>query len=294
MSANPHTLGPALMALSMALYVANDATVKFLGSSVGDTLGGSLPLGAIIVWRGVFIITLLLVLILLLPGHGPRALRWTLRKPVLIRSAWDAAVTFCYLAALMHMPLANILAIMNLSPLLILPLAAWRLGEPLRAADMLAVLAGLIGAWLVVRPGPEGFNAFALLALAAATAAALRDISTRHIPADAPTLSVTLSNMLLVQAGGLLLWLTHPALPASTAQWGLLALAAMLLGGAIATLIASVRIAPLRISAPWRYSIIIWGVLAGWLVFGHVPDAFTMLGIGIILASSLHATLRRA
>ncbi len=283
------------MALSMALFTANDATVKFLGDS--------LPLGVIIVWRGWFMIALLLVLILLLPGHGPAALPHAWQRPVLVRSAWDTLVTLSYLTALMHMPIANVLAIMNLSPLLILPLAAWRLGERLHGRDMLALLAGLGGALLVIRPGPEGFNAFALLALLAAAAAAMRDIATRRIPPATPTLAVTLSNMALVQLAGLALWLLQGLLagtaekplmmPQNGGQWALLMLAAALLAAAIATLVASVRVAPLHISAPWRYSVIVWGVLAGWLVFGEVPDGITLLGIGIILASSMHATLRR-
>ncbi len=281
--------GPGLMVASMGLYVANDALVKFLG-----TMGAALPLGQIVLWRGLFMLALLTGLIVLLPGHGPRALRWVFHRRVMARSAWDTLVTFAYLTALLHMPLANILAIMNLAPLVILLLAAWRLGERLRMADMLLVAAGLVGALIVVRPGPDGFNMWALLALAAMLASAMRDISTRYIPANAPSLTVVLSNMLLVQLGGLILLVVQPWQMPQGGQWGLLALAAVLLVGGVLALVMAVRIAPLKDTAPWRYAIIVWGVLAGWLVFGEHPDVLTLAGIGIILLSSLLATLRQS
>ena len=285
----PHTsssiiAGRALMVGSMAPYVANDAVMKLLGAR--------LPIGQMLFVRGLFMIALLLALVLLWRGHGAASLRWLTNRAVLVRSGWDTFVTFAYLTALMHMPIANILAIINLAPLFILPLAARRLEERFRATDLLAVAAGLAGAWLVVRPGPEGFNAWALLALLATLGIAARDVSTRAIPPEAPALVVTLANILMVQAASAAWWLAEGSRPMDTPDAGMLALAAGLLAAAILALVLAVRAAPLPKTAPWRYSIIIWGVLAGWLVFGEWPDGLTLLGISIIIASSLYATLR--
>ncbi len=288
MTDHPHTratlIAPFFMVVSMGLYVANDAVVKLLGRE--------LPLGQLIALRGFVMIALLLAFILVLPGHGPRALGWLKHKSVLIRSAWDTFVTYTYLSALMHMPIANILAIINLAPLVILPLAAWRLGERLRFADMLAVLGGLIGALLVVRPGPEGFNWWAVSAFAAMLGIAGRDMSTRNIPPAAPSMVVALANIAMVQVVALPLWAWQGGAEVSAAAWAGLALAAAFLSAAMFALVLAVRAAPLSVSAPWRYSVIIWGVLAGWLAFGEWPDALTFLGIGIIVLSSLYATLR--
>ena len=157
---------------------------------------------------------------------------------------------------------------------------------------MLAVAAGLIGALIVVRPGPEGFNAWSLLAFLATLGIAARDVSTRAIPPEAPALVVTLANMLMVQLVAVFWWLAEGSAPMTGADWTGLTLAALLLSAAILMLVLAVRAAPLPKTAPWRYSIIIWGVLAGWLVFGELPDALTLLGIGVIIASSLYATLR--
>ena len=282
----PNTVmaGRVLMAASMAFYVANDSVMKLLGTR--------LPIGQMLFVRGLFMIALLSALVLLWRGLGASALKWLAHRAVLVRSGWDTFVTFAYLTALMHMPIANILAIINLAPLFILPLAARRLGERFRLADMLAVAAGLSGALIVVRPGPEGFNAWSLLALLATLGIAARDVSTRAIPTDAPALVVTLANMLMVQFVALFWWAAQGSAPMTKADWAALMLAAVLLSSAVLMLVLAVRAAPLPKTAPWRYSIIIWGVLAGWLVFGELPDALTLAGIGIILASSLYATLR--
>ncbi len=282
-------LAGGLMALTMALYVANDALVKRLGET--------LPLGGIITLRGLMVIAGMVLLLLLLPGHGPGALRWVLRRAVLHRAAWDTTVTYFYLFALLHMPIANVLAIMNLSPLAILPLAAWRLGERVSARDWLAVAIGLAGALLVVRPGPEGFNPWALSAFLAMLGVAGRDIVTRGLPAGASSLAVALSNVLLIQIVAVPLWLWQsggaPVLPQG-GEWPMLAGAALFLGAAYVLIVVTVRLAPLSVTSVWRYTIVLWGVLAGWLVFGEWPDALTWLGIALIVAGSLHATLRRA
>jgi len=281
-----HVLGPALMVLTMALYVANDTLVKLLGREM--------PLGAIISLRGFLILGFMLVVLLLLPGHGVRSLKWLREPSILVRSLWDTAVTFLYLFALLHMPIANILAIMNLSPLVIMPLAAWRLGERIGPRRILAVAAGFAGALLVVRPGPAGFDGWAVLAFLAMAGVAARDISTRGIPSGAPSLVVALANVLLVQVAGLGLWAFTPSAPPDAEQWLMLAGCALFLGSAYVLIVVAVRIAPVSSTSAWRYSIIFWGVLAGWLVFGELPDAPALAGIAIILASSLYASLRQA
>lgn len=281
--------GPVLMVLTMALYVANDALVKRLGES--------LPLGAIITLRGLMVIAAMVLLILVLPGHGAGALRWVWHRDVLVRSAWDTAVTFLYLFALLHMPIANILAIMNLSPLVILPLAARRLGERVSRRDWMAVGIGLTGALLVVRPGPEGFNPWAVVALIAMLGVAGRDITTRGLPGGAPSLVVALSNVILIQLVALPLWLWQSGgamVFPDAREWMMLAGCALFLGAAYVLIVIAVRVAPLSVTNVWRYSIVPWGVLAGWLVFGEWPDALTWAGIALILFASLHASLRRA
>ncbi len=281
-----HVLGPALMVLTMALYVANDTLVKLLGREM--------PLGAIISLRGFLILLLMLAALFLLPGHGWRSLKWLREPSVLVRSLWDTAVTFLYLYALLHMPIANVLAIMNLSPLIIMPLAAWKLGEHVGPRRILAVVAGFAGALLVVRPGPEGFDAWAIPAFLAMAGVAARDISTRSIPSGVPSLVVALANVILVQMAGLSLWAATPSPLPDAEQWLMLAGCAAFLGSAYVLIVVAVRIVPVSSTTAWRYSIIFWGVLAGWLAFGELPDAITLTGIAVILASSLYASLRQA
>ena len=277
-------LGAGIMVLTMALYTANDTIVKLLGKAM--------PLGAIITYRGVLILVITLALILVLPGHGPGALKWLGSRAVIIRSLWDTAVTILYLTALMHMPIANILAIMNLSPLAIIPLAAWLQGERPGARRVIAVITGFAGALFVVRPGTEGFGLWALAAFLAMLGVAGRDLSTRGIPSGAPALVVALGNVILVQVLGMAMLFFAPYPAPSDAEWMALSACALFLGLAYVLIIVAVRIAPVSKTAVWRYSIVLWGVLAGWLAFGQVPDAPALFGIALILASSLYVSFR--
>ncbi len=283
---SPGIAGPLLMVLCMGLYVANDALVKILGEA--------LPLGQIISLRGFLVISTLALAVLLLPGHGLAAYRWMLARPVLARAAWDTAVTFLYLFALLKMPIANVLAVMNLSPLVILPLAARHLGERVSPMQWLAVAAGFLGALIVVRPGPEGFNPWAISAFLAMLGVVGRDFATRDIPAHVPSLSIALANVIMVQVAGLMLWWwqgERTEWPPSPEHWIMLLGCALFLGAAYVLIVVVVRIAPMSETAPWRYSIVVWGVVAGWLAFGEWPDAPTLLGMGIILLAALYATL---
>ncbi len=282
MTPNRHILAAALMVLTMALYVANDTLVKLLGEAM--------PLGQIISLRGAIIIAIVMPAIWLLPGHGPASLRWLADRGVLLRAGLDTLVTFFYLFALLHMPIANVLAIMNLSPLAILPLAARLLGEHLRPAQVLTVLAGLVGAAVVVRPGPEGFNPWAISAFLAMLGVAGRDLVTRTIDTAAPSLVIALANIILVQLAALPLWALSPGPAPSAAQWAMLAAMAGFLGAAYVLIVVVVRMAPVSATSVWRYSIIVWGVLAGWLVFGQWPDGLTFAGIALIAAAAAFAS----
>ncbi len=287
MTTRAHILGPVLMVSTMALYVANDTMAKLLGQ-------GGMPFAEIFALRSFFILLFTFAVVLLLPGHGIAALRWITHRAILLRAVLGTAVTIFYLLAVLHMPIANAIAILNLTPLAILALSMLFLGERPGPRRLVAIIAGFIGALIVVRPGAEGFNIWALAAFAAVLSIATRDLVTRKAPAEAPSLAMALAAAVVIQIMALVLWALAPVkghLP-SPDEWLKLAAAGAFLGAAQSLIIITVRIAPMHITVPWRYTILMFGVLAGWLVFGQFPDALTLAGIVIIGASSLYATLR--
>jgi drug/metabolite transporter (DMT)-like permease len=107
-----------------------------------------------------------------------------------------------FLAAIVHLPLANTAAIFQVLPLAITLGAALIFGEPVGWRRWLAITAGFIGVLIIVRPGVEGFNRFSLLALVSVIFCAVRDLAIKRIPAPIPSLFITLLTTVTVTRAG--------------------------------------------------------------------------------------------
>jgi hypothetical protein len=143
------------------------------------------------------------------------------------RTLAEVGSTFCFLTALFNMPIADATAILQSVPLAVALGAAVFLGEPVGWRRYLAIGVGFVGVLIIVRPGGEGFNAYALWALGAVGFIVLRDLSTRRLSPDVPSLqiSVLAAAGITVSAGAIALvteW--HPV---SAAHLGVLFVAAV-------------------------------------------------------------------
>jgi len=120
-----------------------------------------------------------------------------------------------------------------------------------------------------------------------------RDLATRQIPAQIPSLFITLLTTAVVTATGVAIigplggWT-----PPSSRALALLALAAVLLLIGYQCVIMALRAGDISAVAPFRYSALLWAMLLGYLVFGDVPDAMMVSGAAIIVASGLYAFYR--
>jgi len=271
------------MAVSMAAFTINDAITKAMSSEMN--------FGQIMLVRGVFAT----VLIGALAWHqgALRPLRTLMMKSVALRVFGEVGGTITFLAAIVHLPLANTAAIFQALPLAVTLGAALTLGEPVGWRRWSAIAAGFIGVLIIVRPGMEGFNQFALLALVSVAFSALRDLATKRIPSHIPSLFITLVTTVTVTiAGAAILFPLGGWSPPSTGGLGLLALGAVLVLIGYQYLIQALRTGDISAVAPFRYSALLWAMLLGYLVFGDVPDAMMVLGAAIIVASGLYAFYR--
>lgn len=274
--------GGAAMALAMLAFITNDTLVKFIGKGV--------PLGEILLVRGVFA-ALVIGLIAWFNG-GFRHLRRTLTLAVAVRTLADVATTFLFLNALLHMPIANVTAIVQAVPFTIVVLSALFLGERVGVRRISAVIAGFLGVLLVVKPASSDFNAYALYALAAMFSVSLRDIVTRRIPSDVPAVLIAFSNASAIAAFGAFYAAFEGIEPLTAFETGVLMACALLLAAAYTFMVLAVRLADVSLTAPFRYTIILWSLLAGYLVFGDVPDPIAFLGIALIAGSGLYTLVR--
>jgi drug/metabolite transporter (DMT)-like permease len=280
---SPNLRGSLLMAVAMAGFTMNDTITKAVSSEMN--------FGQVMLVRGLFAIALIAALAW--HQRAVRPLRTLMVKPVALRVAGEVGGTVSFLAAIVHLPLANTAAIFQALPLAITLGAALIFGEPVGWRRWLAIIAGFIGVLIIVRPGVEGFNQFSLLALVSVIFCAVRDLATKRIPAPIPSLFITLlTTVTVTTAGAAILVPLGGWTPPSGRALGLLALAAVLLLIGYQCVIMALRSGDISAVAPFRYSALLWAMLLGYLVFGDVPDAMMVTGASIIVLSGLYAFYR--
>lgn len=271
--------GSVLMIAAMAAFTLNDACMK----AVSETL----PLFQSIVLRG----TLTAVGLGLIAWRmGGLRLRFDRADSLAIalRCVGEVAGTFTFLTALRHMQLANLSAILQSLPLAVTLAAALVFGDRIGWRRLTAILVGFAGVLLIVRPGTEGFDRWAVLGLLSVAFVVLRDLSTRRLSRGVPSvsvafyaaISVTLSAALAVPFEG---W--NPVAPAELA---LVAAAAACLVCGYLTVVMTMRVGDISVIAPFRYTALVFAIFLGWVAFGQLPDGLTLTGSAIVVATGLY------
>lgn len=190
------------------------------------------------------------------------------------------------------LPLAQCYALFFAMPILITLMAIPLLGEKVGPRRGIAVIVGLIGVLIVLRPGGgEGLGIGHVAALGAAFTGALTSVIVRKIGSDERSVVLMLYPMVLTffAMGAVLPFVYVPMPVEHLALTALMAFLGML--GALAV-IAAYRTAPAVIVAPMQYSQIIWAALYGWLFFDESIDMFTAIGTAVIIASGIYIVLR--
>lgn len=271
------------MAISMAGFTMNDAIAK--------TVSESLTMAQIMLIRGGFAT----VLVGLIAWH-----RGALRLPpgaldlmIVLRVGGEVFATLCFLTALAHLPLANVSAILQALPLGVTMGAALFFSEPVGWRRWLAIGAGFGGVLIIVRPGLEGFNAYSLYALGCVFFCVIRDLATKRVNAEIPSLFITTVTAAAVTlVGGALIVPYGGWNPVGANEALLLLAAAILVIIGYQFIIMSMRIGDISYIAPFRYTALPWAILLGYLVFGNVPDMAMTVGSIVVIASGLYTLYR--
>ena len=272
------------MVAASAAFVTNDTCVKLLA--------GQLPVGEIVAIRGAF--ATILIGLICMHQRVLGSLPHIATRHVLGRAALDLIGTLAFITALMHMPIANLTSIMQAVPLVVLGLAAVWLKERVGWRRTSAVLVGLLGVILIVKPAPSTFNVYEGLAVSIVVALAIRDIVTRRIPRHIPSLIVAFANAFFVTLGGVALALVQDWVKPEPWHVLMLAGSALFLAAGYMCMVVTLRLADLSATAPFRYSIVLFSLLSGILVFNEIPDLWAFAGMALIVGSGLYAIHREA
>jgi drug/metabolite transporter (DMT)-like permease len=275
--------GAAFMMLSMAGFSTNDAMIKLVA--------GELPLYQAIFLRGAMVTAILVGLAwaqgALRPVRSARD-----RRIFALRSLGEIGGTFCFLTALFHMPIANASAVLQSLPLAITLAAAVFLGEPVGWRRYGAIAVGFVGVLIIVRPGSAGFNGYSLFAVAAIGFIVLRDLATRRLSPDVPSfLAATVTSTALTVAAGLAASLEGWQ-PVSGAHLGTLFGAGLCLIVGYLFGVMTMRTGEIAFVAPFRYTLLLWAMLLGWLIYDEVPDRWMLTGATIVVAMGLYTFYR--
>ena len=275
--------GAIYMTLGMAGFVFNDTLMK--------SLADELPM-----FQAMFVRSIFATVLIGLFAWYRRALVCRLAviasKSMGLRIVGEIGATIFFITALFNMPIANATAILQVTPLAVTLGAALFLGESVGWRRYSAIIVGFLGVLVIVRPGADGFTIYSVYALAAVFFLVLRDLSTKQLPVEMSSLLATVLSSLaiLIMSGSVTATIAWQ--PMALHQIGILALAAVfvLVGYLFTTM--TMRVGDIGFSSPFRYTILIWAIILGLLVFGDVPDLFTLIGSTIVVVTGLYAFYR--
>lgn len=278
--------GSLLMVLAMAGFALEDMLIK--------QMAANLPLGQILTILG---ICGGLVFSLMAWSRGLPLLTRAMTHPmVLARNAAEIFGTVFFLTAIATSPVSTASAILQASPILITLGAAAFLGEQVGWRRWSAVLFGLCGVMLVLRPGAQGVEAGSFLAVLGVIGFTIRDLVTRRVPLSTSSFVLAAYGLWLLVPTGLVMLMVAGAKPVALDPVDMMRmLAAAVIGvGAYFAVVMASRAGDLSVVTALRYSRIVFALMVGYFVFGERPDALMLSGAAMIVASGLYVLLREA
>lgn len=266
----------------MVLFPTNDALVKLATTE--------LPTAEIMALRGLILVPVMGAA--LVTRGQTRQMGLMLSPRILLRSGCDVISTLTFITALAVVPLGTLTAILLTAPLILTAASALIFKEDVGWRRWSAVAVGFAGMLLVVKPTPSEFNGYTLLALLATLSSVTRDLLTRGLDRSAPGMVVTCASLLTVGLAGVALSIGDTLVLPSAKVAVLILVASLLNGIASYAIILAFRTSELSAIAPFRYSVILWAMLLGYLIWGDLPDRASAIGIAIIIGSGLYVAHR--
>jgi drug/metabolite transporter (DMT)-like permease len=247
------------------------------------------PVGEVIFFRGFFVLIVTAAAIRWRGGwQDVRVVDW---RRQIARGINIALTGLCFITALQYIPLADMTAMVFISPLILAAVAPYFLGEKVGWRRRTAVGIGFCGVLLIV--DPIGRSMLWPLALAACVPCltAMRDVLTRKLgQTDSPSAMVLISTCFTVALGLCLLplgWVTPDA-----KGLALFALTGSLQGVAQFLTVYAFVYGEAVVVTPFRYFMLIWATFYGFLFFADIPRVETFLGAAIVTASGLYIFFR--
>ncbi|HEV7409897.1 MAG TPA: DMT family transporter [Bradyrhizobium sp.] len=271
--------GIALMLVGVGMFSFGDA--------LGKVLVARYPVNELLLLRAAVPLAILLMLIWRQRATLPRLERPGLH---LLRMVLSTAEVAAFFVAVVHLPLADVITYYLACPIFVTALSAIVLREQVGWRRWSAVVVGFCGVLIALQPSAQTVSWPALIALAGSFSFAVLMIVTRSLRAT-PDIVLAATQFAGTFSVGLVLapfaW-RAPGLP----DIGLFVLAGCISIVALLCTNRSLKLAPASVVVPYQYSMIVWAVMFGYVVFGDVPQVSTIVGAAIIIGAGLYIFIR--
>ena len=270
--------GALLVVAAVLVFAGMDTAAKYLAVQY--------PVPLILAAR--YVINTLLLVAIFAPRHGWEMIRTNNGRLVFLRACALAISSLCAGLALQLMPLAETISIIYLAPFGIVLLSGPLLKERVRFASWVATIAGFAGLLVIVRPGSGLSFAGIIFALLAAAGAVVYHMLSRSLAKTETTMAMLFhaSFVGMIIYCAFLPWNLHVPVPGGLDLVLFIATGVMSFIGHFLFTVAY-RQAPASLLAPVNYMHVAWATGLGWLVFNHIPDVLTFLGIGMVAAAGI-------
>jgi drug/metabolite transporter (DMT)-like permease len=279
----PHTLhGIGFAVLATACFATLDTTTRHV--SVGLSV-------LVALWFR-YAIQAVITTVVVWPGRGRKVLYTQHPRFQLARGLLLFACSILAFLSLKYMPVGEFTAISLLAPLVITLLAAWMLKESIRPLRWLLVLGGFIGTLIIIRPGSQHFDWTVLLPLMlVGTNSGFQLLTSKMAKTEDPITTHFYTGWIGTSLATVILPFVWE-MPGDWTVWLQLLLMGVLASIGHFLLILAYARAPAATLTPYMYTQIGFAVLGGWLVFSHLPDQWTFVGMGLVaLCGALGAWL---
>jgi drug/metabolite transporter (DMT)-like permease len=276
--------GILLMLIAMAGFTMEDLFMK--------KLSVNLSTGQILITLG-FGSSLVFALMAKSKGYKLTAkIFWS--KGMIIRQFAEGIAAVAFITSLTLIPLSTVAAVFQATPLVITMGAALFLGEAVGWRRWLAIIVGLIGVLIIIRPGLNSFDPNVVYVLIAVLFVTVRDLITRKLPMNVPSTIVSFQAFAsLIIAGGILIFLSDQKIVGLDKNQIYFVLGGIIFGViGYYCIVASTRIGEAGVVTPFRYSRLLFAIIIGFLFFNERPDFLTLLGASIVIMTGIYTVLR--
>ena len=279
----PNTLqGIGLVVLALACFATLDTTTRHISTSISLLVA---------LWFR-YAIQAVITTVVVWPGRGRRVFLTRHPKFQLARGLLLFACSILAFYSLKYMPVGEFTAIALLAPLVITVFAAWKLKEKIRPLRWTLLVGGFMGTLVIIRPGTHHFDWTVILPLMLVlTNSAFQLLTSQMTKTEDPiTMHFYTGWIGTILASFVLPFVWE--MPADWTVWLQLLIMGVLASIGHFLLILAYGRAPAATLTPYMYAQIAFGVVGGWVVFNHLPDEWTFMGMGLIaLCGALGAWL---